>query len=79
VEASWSDDVRELEKCRSQMEEIRQRQLELMIHADNERKQVSHVHGHSERDREVHDPLPIAEKNLCHNLLIFLKFCKDAY
>ena len=42
-EASWNDDVTELETYWRQMEDIRQRQLQLMVLAENERKQVSHV------------------------------------
>jgi len=43
VEASWSDDVTELEMSWRQVEDVRRRQLELMIDADDERQQVSHV------------------------------------
>jgi len=43
MEAAWNDDVTELETCWRELEEIKHRQVELMIHADNERKQVSHV------------------------------------
>jgi len=40
VESSWSDDVGELEKCWTQLDDVKRRQVELMIDADNERKQV---------------------------------------
>jgi len=43
VEANWKDDVTELETCRRQLEDVKVRQVELMIDADNERKQVSRV------------------------------------
>jgi len=42
-EANWNDDVTELETCRTHLDDVKRRQLDLMVHADNERKQVSHV------------------------------------
>ena len=43
LEASWRDDVTELEAAWRQLEDVRRRQLELAVDADDERKQVSHV------------------------------------
>jgi len=43
AEASWVDDVTELEMSWRQLEDVRRRQLELMIDADDERQQVCHV------------------------------------